>query len=180
MDKLLIIVDMQYDFANPKGNLYVHNGETIIKDIDKLAKKFKDEGNFVIASRDWHPTDHCSFKDNGGEWPFHCVQKTEGAKLVIDESNIDIIINKGMNKLEEEYSCIKTGHIYDLVRPFKEIYVCGLALDFCVLNTAIALPDEIDVKIIKNLTKAVYPDKNNELEKHLAEYKNIKIIDKYE
>lgn len=180
MDKILIIVDMQHDFANPNGNLYVKNGETIVKDINALAKKFKDEGNFVIASKDWHPSDHSSFKEYGGEWPFHCVQKTEGSQLVIDESNIDIIINKGMNKLEEEYSCIKNLPIYNMFKPALDVYVCGLALDFCVLNTAITIPEECNVFIIKNLTKAVFPDKNNELNKYLEDHKNVKIIEKYQ
>jgi len=178
MKKCLIVVDMQHDFANPAGSLYVKNGEKIIPSINYLISKFKSENpeNFIIASRDWHPLNHMSFKDNGGEWPVHCVANEKGSKLVIDENNIDIIINKGKDKNKEEYSCILTDKIKDLIKSYDEIYVCGLAGDFCVKNTIDALSSLAYLRrifFIKDLVKDVFPKNRTKL---LNEMKRENII----
>lgn len=182
MKKCLIVVDMQYDFTNPNGSLYVKDGDKIISSINYLISKFKLDNleNFIIASRDWHPVSHISFKDNGGEWPVHCVVNEKGSKLVIDESNIDIIINKGKNKNKEEYSCILTDKVASLVKSYDEIYVCGLAGDFCVKNTINKLlnkiiKDKCKIFFIEDLIKDVFPENRIKLLDEMKE-ENVIIV----
>ena len=76
----LIVVDMQNDFC-PGGSLAVTDGDRIISDINKLILDFTKEGCPVVFTRDWHPKNHCSFSENGGMWPVHCVAETEGAEF---------------------------------------------------------------------------------------------------
>ncbi|HIP89563.1 MAG TPA: isochorismatase family protein, partial [Thermococcus paralvinellae] len=71
----LIIVDMQRDFM-PGGALPVPNGNRIIPKVEEYIKKFKEKGALIVATRDWHPENHISFKEQGGPWPRHCVQNT--------------------------------------------------------------------------------------------------------
>ena len=79
MNKLLLVIDCQYDFIN--GSLAVKGaGPTM----DRLAEFIKENGasyKKIVLTADWHPLTHCSFKDNGGTWPKHCVQYTQGAAI---------------------------------------------------------------------------------------------------
>ena len=108
--KTLVIVDFQKDFANPSGSLYVKGSEqaeeAIVNYITKNAKDLSD----VIFTVDWHSPNHCSFEKNGGIWPVHCVQFSEGAgisdkilKACIDNNISYQIFQKGTNDEEEEY-----------------------------------------------------------------------------
>ena len=83
MKNAVLVVDYQSDFADPKGGLYVKDGEKIKQSINEFLEQVKDKAT-IIASRDWHPKNHCSFVENGGQWNTHCVQNTDGAKLYFD------------------------------------------------------------------------------------------------
>ena len=74
----LILVDVQHDFL-PGGSLAVADGDAVIAPLNAAIEEFTAEGLPVVATRDWHPTDHISFAAQGGPWPPHCVQGTEGA-----------------------------------------------------------------------------------------------------
>jgi nicotinamidase/pyrazinamidase len=74
----LIVVDLQNDFL-PGGALAVPHGEEVIAPLNHYIAAFAARGLPVFATRDWHPLNHCSFKENGGPWPVHCVQNTPGA-----------------------------------------------------------------------------------------------------
>lgn len=146
MKKALIVVDAQNDFM-PGGNLAVPEGDQIVPVINDLQKDF----DTLIFTQDYHPANHCSFKENGGPWPVHCVEGTEGSEI-----NKDIItggggnkkvkfILKGTNTDVDSYSAFwdnNKAHETDLNKYLKEnnvtdVYIVGLALNFCVMFTAV-------------------------------------------
>ena len=88
----LVLVDIQNDFC-PGGALAVPEGDEIVEVVNRLAPVF----DFVAATRDWHPENHISFKEQGGVWPPHCVQGSKGAELhpALDPSGIDLLVRKG-------------------------------------------------------------------------------------
>ncbi|WP_027063456.1 isochorismatase family protein [Mesoplasma seiffertii] len=138
MKHALLIVDYQYDFVSPEGNLYVPGAETKLEHITGLISKFKQENNLVIASKDWHPADHYSF----AEWGNHCEQNKQGASLMINETDVDHIILKGQNKNIESYSAFfdekgNSNGLDELLKKLNvnELTIVGVATDICVANT---------------------------------------------
>ena len=132
--KALIIVDVQNDFLKD-GALAVPEGEAVINPILQLAKYF----DFIIASRDFHPANHCSFTINGGIWPVHCVSGTYGAKINSEiDSMSHIIISKGYLASKDAYSAFDGTMLDDILkmRGVKEVYIVGLATDYCIKETA--------------------------------------------
>jgi nicotinamidase/pyrazinamidase len=136
--KALLIVDFQNDFT-PGGALAVPEGDRIAERINELAGS--GEFDLVVATRDWHPPDHGSFEDQGGPWPVHCVQGTEGAELhpALDGSKVDIVVDKGQDPGTEGYSGFEGTELARILREHDvdEVLVVGLATDYCVKNTAL-------------------------------------------
>ena len=137
----LIVVDMQRDFM-PGGALPVPEGDKIIPRLNQYTKLFNSLGLPVFFTRDWHPPDHISFKEQGGVWPPHCVQNTEGAMfhkdLFIPQDN-RFIISKGTSKDFDAYSGFQ-GTILDSLlkeRGIRRVFVGGVATDYCVKNTVL-------------------------------------------
>lgn len=139
----LIVVDAQYDFM-PGGALPVPEGDKIIDKILAIKKDF----DLVIFTQDWHPANHCSFKEQGGPWPAHCIQGTPGAALaegLYDPTSGDILVTKGLNTDVDSYSGFwdnERKHETILNSILKEVgvdkvYICGLATNFCVKFTAL-------------------------------------------
>jgi nicotinamidase/pyrazinamidase len=151
--KALIIVDLQNDFL-PGGALPVPRGDEAIPLANEVQQRFE----LVVATQDWHPPDHCSFAANhpgkktgdrimldGIEqilWPVHCVQNTHGAEFApaFDTTRIAHIFHKGLDPRIDSYSTFfdnahrrHTGLAdYLKKRSIKDIYLMGLALDYCV------------------------------------------------
>jgi nicotinamidase/pyrazinamidase len=151
--KALITVDLQNDFL-PGGALPVPRGDEVIPIANKLQQRFE----LVLATQDWHPPDHGSFAANhpgkkpgdrimldGIEqilWPVHCVQNTHGAEFApsFDTSRIAHVFHKGVERNIDSYSTFfdnahrrHTGLAdYLKKRGIKDIYLMGLALDYCV------------------------------------------------
>lgn len=175
--KALIVVDIQNDFLQG-GSLAVQGGNEIIPVINSIQEKF----DLVVATQDWHPKGHKSFASqynnksvydkidlNGIEqvlWPDHCVQGTVGAEISseLNQNNIEAIFRKGMNTTIDSYSGfydngkLKCTGLGDFLkgRGVKEIFVCGLAADYCVYFTAKdALELGFTSTIIENATKAI-------------------------
>jgi nicotinamidase/pyrazinamidase len=136
--RALIIVDFQNDFT-PGGALAVRDGDAIAGRVDELARS----GDFdlVVATRDWHPPDHGSFAAQGGPWPVHCVQGTEGAELHpgLDRALVDVVVDKGQDPGTEGYSGFEGTRLDELLRErgIDDVTVVGLATDYCVKNTAL-------------------------------------------
>lgn len=175
--KALIVVDIQNDFLQG-GSLAVPVGNEIIPVINSIQEKF----DLVVATQDWHPKGHKSFSSqhsnksvydkidlNGIEqvlWPDHCVQGTVGAEISseLNQNKIEAIFRKGMNTTIDSYSGfydngkLKCTGLGDFLkgRGVKEIFVCGLAADYCVYFTAKdALELGFTSTIIENATKAI-------------------------
>ena len=171
--KTLIIVDYQNDFAHTKGALYVPGGSEIKEKISTLLKS--NAFHNVIATKDIHPQDHCSFKEQGGQWPSHCVVGSYGAEFAFAkelEQKIDYVLHKGRDKNVDSYSAFYdndrkhyTGLGSLITFPPCEderVYICGLALDYCVKYTAFDALDFVEnVYIVSDAVKAVEQDQNN-------------------
>ena len=151
--KALLIVDIQNDFC-PGGALAVPNGDAVVPIVNKLIDRF----DVVIQTQDWHPAGHSSFASShegkkpyetfeayyGTQilWPDHCVQETEGADFHPDlkTKKTQVIIRKGFRKTIDSYSTFfendqktttgLTGYLKQ--RGINDLYIVGLATDFCV------------------------------------------------
>jgi nicotinamidase/pyrazinamidase len=140
--KALVIVDVQNDFC-PGGALPVPEGDLVVPIINELQSHF----DLVVATQDWHPPNHLSFADNGGIWPVHCVQQTCGAEFLpqLNQERISRVFQKGQDWEIDSYSGFfdndhkrATGlGQYLKEAGVDEVYVCGLATDYCVLFTAL-------------------------------------------
>ena len=149
----LIIIDPQNDFV--KGSLAVPGAEEAMNNIIKFIEDHKQDLGYIAVTLDWHPLSHCSFKEFGGSWPPHCVQYSEGAavyeplmKAIIDSDIPVEFWTKGEPVLEEEYSILESGNEYPFCtelserttididkEQYGEIYIAGLAGDYCVYHT---------------------------------------------
>ena len=136
----LIVVDVQNDFL-PGGALPVPEGGEVIEPLNQYIEFFALKGQPVFATRDWHPENHISFKENGGLWPRHCVQWSKGAQFAGDLKLPPdaFIINKGDRPELEAYSGFQGTLLNDLLkeRGIKRVFIGGLATDYCVKNTVL-------------------------------------------
>jgi nicotinamidase/pyrazinamidase len=151
----LIVVDVQNDFC-PGGALAVPHGDAVIEPLNWLMRQH----DVVVATRDWHPPDHSSFAEQGGPWPVHCVQDTHGAQLRsdLDRDALDAVINKGQDRETEGYSGFEGTDLERILRErgVERVHVGGLALDYCVKNTALdALRKGFPVTVHLAATRAV-------------------------
>jgi nicotinamidase/pyrazinamidase len=196
---VLIIVDVQNDFL-PGGALAVSEGDQIIPVINLIQEKF----DFIVATQDFHPADHKSFAVNHvgaavGEliewqdnlqilWPVHCVQETPGANFHKDlhHQKWKAIIKKGIHPNFDSYSgFFDNAHQIDtgMTRYLREngierVFICGLALDYCVRFTAIDANElNYDTYLITDATRAVNmsPEDGKETLEDL-EFGGIKLI----
>lgn len=165
----LIVVDVQNDFASPEGNLPVPGGESVIPYInDQIADALR-AGAVVVYTQDWHPETTPHFEKDGGIWPVHCVAGTAGAEFHPDLDVVDeaVVIKKGVGG-EDGYSAFNirdpesgqvsaTGLAGQLRgRGVNGIAVLGLALDYCVKETAIdSVTDGFETTLLADGTSAV-------------------------
>lgn len=135
----LIVVDVQRDFCEG-GTLAVPDADAIIPAVNALI----DRAPLVIYTRDWHPEDHCSFSESpefkDGSWPVHCVAHTDGAQF---HPNLAVkdgmpIMSKGKEPDKESYSAFQDTDFHHVLREknVRRVFVCGLATDYCVKQTA--------------------------------------------
>ena len=151
--KILVVVDVQYDFCNPNGALFVSGGDEVVNKVKDVIPNF----DYVIFTKDSHSLNHCSFKENGGIWPVHCVWNSigEGIPVELLKAAKDYgVVAKGGNDNEEEYGAFSDDmeFFYNIEfavdteglcsKPFRaycddvdELVVCGIAGDYCVVET---------------------------------------------
>ncbi len=162
--KALVAVDVQNDFC-PGGALGVRQGDKIVPAINKYIKLFSKRRLPIFATVDWHPKKTTHFKEFGGVWPLHCIKNTKGAefhpKLKLPKEAI--LVYKGMDPEKDSYSAFQAEDQNGMRLPsllkilgIKEIYIAGLATDYCVrFTTADAIKSGFKVKVLVDAIKGV-------------------------
>jgi nicotinamidase-related amidase len=134
------VVDYQRDFC-PGGALPVEGGDDIAPIINRYIDIFGDAGSTIVTTRDYHPPDHISFRDQGGIWPPHCVRGTEGAKFHrdLDLPKGTMVVSKAKERDREAYSGFDGTGLAEALgeRDVERVYVIGLATDYCVKSTVL-------------------------------------------
>jgi nicotinamidase/pyrazinamidase len=144
----LIVVDVQNDFADPAGSLYVATGEEVAARCSEEVGLASAAGAFVVYTQDWHPPSTPHFAKDGGIWPVHCVAGTWGASFHPSLAVAGPVVRKGVNG-EDGYSGftmrdpVRGETIPTELEPIlrgqgiERVVVCGLATDYCVNATAV-------------------------------------------
>ncbi|NNG25816.1 isochorismatase family protein [Telluria aromaticivorans] len=159
----LLVIDMQNDFL-PGGSLGVPGGDRVIAPVNALIELYHGRGLPrglpIYASRDWHPVDHCSFAAQGGPWPPHCVAGSEGARfsgeLRLPEDAI--VVSKADTQAQDAYSAFSETGLARSMRAegITRVSVCGLATDYCVLNTVLdGIEAGFEVLLVHEAMRAV-------------------------
>jgi nicotinamidase/pyrazinamidase len=180
----VIVVDVQGDFTKFKnGSLAVEGtDEAYVKAVEENTKKLKAAGYPIFATQDWHPANHASFFTNhkgkkafeviklhGKDqvlWPPHCVQKTPGAEILLDNKLFKAVVKKGMDSQYDSYSGFQDdgGKKTEMDKILKQdkinkVVVYGIATDYCVRATVLdGVAAGYKVIMIKNLSRGVAPD----------------------
>jgi len=153
----IVVVDAQVDFS-PGGALPVPDGDKVIPVLNEYIKQFAAAGAHIIFTRDWHPSNHSSFMSQGGPWPPHCVQNTEGAKFhasLIIPSEAEIV-SKADHR-DEAYSFFQgTDLAQKLHERIQTLFVGGLATDYCVKETVLdGLKEGFEVYLLDDACRGV-------------------------
>ena len=143
----LLVVDVQNDFADPSGSLYVAGGEQIVPIVNAEVERAREAGAQVVYTQDWHPERTPHFQRDGGIWPVHCVEDTHGAAfhgdLLVADSEV---VRKGHDG-RDGYSGFSvrdplSGERGDTLlhemleaNSIERLVICGLATDYCVVET---------------------------------------------
>ena len=164
MNKLLLVVDPQIDFIS--GTLAVNGAAEAMNALGEYLYENNGLYEYKVVTNDWHPLNHCSFKENEGIWPTHCVQYSIGAAIysnliepLFNTKGATKVLQKGNNAKTEEYSIFKnttsTSHLKLVVelKNIQQIDLCGIAGDYCVLDT---LKDGIEL-FGKNMFNVLMP-----------------------
>jgi nicotinamidase/pyrazinamidase len=180
----VIVVDIQGDFTKLKNGSLAVDGtdEAYIKTVEENTKRLKEVGFPIYATQDWHPADHVSFFTNhpGKKafdviqlhekdqvlWPPHCVQKTSGAEILLDNKLFTGVTKKGMDPQYDSYSGFqddggKKTVLDQLLKKdgIGKLVVYGIATDYCVRATSLdGMAAGYKVFLIKNLCRGVAPD----------------------
>lgn len=133
----LLIVDVQNDFL-PGGSLAVPQGDDVVPTLNRYSGVFRRRHLPIFASRDWHPSNHCSFTEQGGPWPPHCVAESNGAQFASSlDLNEAVIISKATTLESDAYSAFENTDLDQHLKQanIKRLFIGGLATDYCVLNS---------------------------------------------
>lgn len=155
----LIIVDVQNDFL-PGGALGVPDGDAVIPILDRYIDHFTGQGLPVYATRDWHPSGHCSFTGQGGPWPPHCLAGSDGAAFA---ANLALpvntaVISKGTLVEKDAYSGFDGTTLHSQLQHsgIDRLFIGGLATDYCVSQTVLdALTLKYPVFLLIDAVRAV-------------------------
>ena len=136
----LIVIDIQNDFCEG-GTVPVEGALALVKSLTTLSRRVQSVGGRVIATQDWHTEKHLSFVENGGKWPLHCVQGTEGAnfhpnlKLPVGS----IVIRKGADPKIDAQSAFAESTFEETMRrkSVERLFICGVPAELTVLKTAL-------------------------------------------
>lgn len=157
----LLIIDVQKDFC-PGGKLAIDEGDEVVPVVNRYMEAAAEKSVPVLLSRDWHPREHVSFSESGGQWPVHCLQDTDGARfhpdLKVPENAV--IVTKGVRfDMDQNSAFDETGLAWKLRNDgIERLVVGGLALDVCVLATVIeGLREGFGIIVFLSGTRPVTP-----------------------
>lgn len=162
----LLVVDVQIDFC-PGGALAVEEGDRVVPILNQWIAAAFVKDIPVVASRDWHPSQHPSFEDHGGQWPPHCIHDTHGARFHPDLNIRDnvVVLTKGVRFDQDQNSMFDhTGLAAWLKKKgIRRLWVGGLAQDVCVLATVLdARKEGFEVFVIDAATRPVDAQRGRE------------------
>ncbi len=195
----VIVVDVQGDFTEWKeGSLAVSGtDEAYVRQVEEATRKLRDAGFLIFATQDWHPPNHVSFYTNhpgkkpfevidvdGRKqvlWPPHCVQGTEGARILVDNNLFRAVVQKGRDPRYDSYSGFQDdgGQKTEMdtilrLNGIETVVVYGIATDYCVKATALdAAKAGYKVIVVKELCRGVAPDT---IEKALKEMRSAGVL----
>lgn len=134
----LVLVDVQNDFL-PGGSLAVPMGNRIIPILNRYIALFHIHNLHIFATRDWHPSDHSSFLEQGGQWPPHCIASTPGAAFPtsLELPSDTQILSKATKREKDAYSGFEDTQLDTLLKSsgIRRVFIGGIATEYCVLNT---------------------------------------------
>lgn len=162
----LLIVDVQNDFC-PGGALPIEEGDCVVPVLNRWTEAAQKKGIPVYASRDFHPLRHISFKDQGGPWPPHCIEDSEGAAFHPDLILPDdlVKITKGVRFDRDQNSAFDQTGLHEQLRrdSVRRLWIGGLALDVCVLASVLdARKEGFAVNVLLQATRPVTPEGGRE------------------
>ncbi|CAG9296848.1 isochorismatase family protein [Celerinatantimonas diazotrophica] len=136
----LLIIDLQNDFL-PGGALGIPSSYQVIEPINRYTQYFERSQATIILSRDWHPEEHCSFIQQNGPWPPHCIQNTQGAQISADFAwpTQAWLVSKATSVEKDAYSAFDGTELSVQMKHcgIKRLFICGLATDYCVLQSTL-------------------------------------------
>ncbi len=155
----LIIVDVQRDFC-AGGALPVPEGDAVVPVLNRYIQKFAAAGALIVATRDWHPPDHCSFQPQGGPWPPHCIRDTAGAAFhpALQLPKDTTIVSKARGADADAYSGFDGTDLVAVfaTRGIRRLFIGGLATDYCVKHTVLdALAHGFTVILLEDAVRGV-------------------------
>jgi len=159
MKTALLIVDIQRDFC-PGGALTVSGGDQVVEPANQLLRRFEERRLPIYLTRDWHPPNHCSFRESGGPWPPHCVVGTPGAAFhpALYVPAAATILSKATRADQEAYSGFDASGLAERLNASSvdHVVVAGLATDYCVKASVLdALAAGFRVTVLSDGIRAV-------------------------
>ena len=158
-ESALLLIDLQNDFF-PGGAMGVDGADALLSTINAYIQFFSSHGFPILATRDWHAPDHCSFTEQNGALPVHCVQGSRGAQLhaqlVMPPGTM--VISKGTNPQKDAYSGFDATSLSDRLEDLgvKTLYALGLATDYCVKQTVLdGIKLGLQVIVLEDATRGV-------------------------
>jgi nicotinamidase/pyrazinamidase len=144
----LLVVDVQNDFADRSGSLYVRDGEQVVRVANQQISEATEAGAYVVYSQDWHPESTPHFATEGGTWPVHCVMGSWGAMFHPDLRVVGDVVHKGDQGADGYSAFSERDPVSGETAPtilerllqehgVERLVLCGLATDYCVVETVL-------------------------------------------